>query len=228
MPDVQHQIAPDLQDSMVPLGDLKRTDSQKNPRRGNVENIMNSLKRFGQVRPIVVQEESGQIVAGNHTYEAAKRLGWTHIAITRVNMSEDEAQAYIIADNHIPETGTYDDAVLVDVLKELAEKDMLDGTGFDYGDVDDLEAALADAQTLDPEDFKGDYAEDPSETGHRVANVQGGTMREVVFLLDPDTYDQFAENVGKLKRKYALDATGVTIAEAIRREAETADVAEVH
>jgi len=44
-----------------------------NPRRGDIEAIAQSLKAHGQYRPIVVQYGTNFILAGNHTYKAAKK-----------------------------------------------------------------------------------------------------------------------------------------------------------
>lgn len=42
----------------------------------NLDTIKNSLKEFGQVKPILVQKSTNYIIAGNGTYQAAKALGW--------------------------------------------------------------------------------------------------------------------------------------------------------
>lgn len=43
----------------------------------NIDAIKASLKRFGQVLPILVRDSDSQVVAGNGTLEAMKELGWT-------------------------------------------------------------------------------------------------------------------------------------------------------
>ena len=44
----------------------------------NIEAIARSLDRFGQRKPLVIQQKGRSLIirAGNGTYEAAKRLGW--------------------------------------------------------------------------------------------------------------------------------------------------------
>jgi ParB/Sulfiredoxin domain len=63
MPDTE------LQTSQVPLSDLRAYPG--NPRRGDVEAIKTSLRAHGQYRPIVVNRPTMQVLAGNHTLEAA-------------------------------------------------------------------------------------------------------------------------------------------------------------
>src|SRR3954463_793671 len=72
----------------------------ENPRRGDVGVIAESLREFGQLRPILVNSESGYIVAGNHTYRAATEvLGWNRIAVVKAVLSTEDERRYLIADN---------------------------------------------------------------------------------------------------------------------------------
>ena len=41
----------------------------------NMEAIAGSLKRFGQAEPLVVQKQSGRIIAGHGRLQAMKQLG---------------------------------------------------------------------------------------------------------------------------------------------------------
>ena len=52
----------------------------KNVRQGDIGAISESLKAHGQYRPIVVDKRTNRILAGNHTWKAAKSLGWTEIS----------------------------------------------------------------------------------------------------------------------------------------------------
>ena len=51
------------------------TPHPRNVRQGDVGAICESLKAHGQYRAIVFQKSSNQIIAGNHTWKAAKSLG---------------------------------------------------------------------------------------------------------------------------------------------------------
>jgi ParB-like nuclease domain len=62
-------IPSSLQALKVPITDLH--PYAKNPRQGNVEALVESLKFHGQYRPVVVRRETSEILAGNHTYLAA-------------------------------------------------------------------------------------------------------------------------------------------------------------
>lgn len=140
------QIAPDLQPLAVPIGELKPLPG--NPRRGDVEAVMRSYEKFGQRKPIVARRD-GTIIAGNHQLEAARRLGWTEIAIVRVDDDDQTAKAYALADNRVGELGGYDDGALLSLLEDLGDTgDLLLATGFDLDSIDDLRFRMS-APSLD-------------------------------------------------------------------------------
>jgi len=98
----------------------------------NLQAIAESLKQFGQRKPIVVWGET--VVAGNGTLVAAKSLGWTEITVARIpdDWDKDRVMAYALADNRSAELAEWDEQVLTEQLKELelAEWDV-EALGFD-------------------------------------------------------------------------------------------------
>lgn len=111
----------------------------QNVRQGDIGALTESLKHHGQYRPIVVQKRTNYILAGNHTFKAAKALGWKEIAATFVDCDDEQALRILLVDNRANDLATYDDAALVEVLKQLSETDIsLDGTLFDGDDLDEL------------------------------------------------------------------------------------------
>lgn len=129
-------IAPEIQHLALPITDVKLWP--KNPRRGDVGALAESLKRFGQVRPILVQKSTMQVVAGNHLLRAASALGWTEIAAVVMEMDAKQAKGFIAADNRMSELGDFDDALLLNLLTDIAKNDSLVGTGYDEDDLQDL------------------------------------------------------------------------------------------
>jgi hypothetical protein len=112
----------------------------KNVRQGDIGAISESLKAHGQYRPIVVDKRTNRILAGNHTWKAAKSLGWTQIAIGFIETKDDDdALRILLADNKANDLASYNDSELVDLLKDLAESDLgLDGTLYTANELDDL------------------------------------------------------------------------------------------
>lgn len=142
VPGSEALIAPALADLAVPLDSV--TPYPRNARHGDVGAISESLKRFGQHKPIVVQESTGYILAGNHLWHAARALGWPSLAVNRIAVDDETALALMIADNRTAELGSYDDEALANILRELASTNNLTGVGYDGDDVDALLRELTD------------------------------------------------------------------------------------
>lgn len=141
--------APDLSTVHLPVADLRTY--YRNPRRGNVGAIAQSLTVNGQYRPIVVNVGThtgrrNEVLAGNHTLMAARDLGWERIAAVTVDLDDDQATRIVVADNRTADLGEYDDRLVLELLAELPD---LDGTGYDPGDLAALEALL-EAEELPP------------------------------------------------------------------------------
>jgi len=108
----------------------------RNPRRGDVAVITESLRRFGQTKPIVVAAD-GTILAGTHTWRAAAALGFLTVNVVRLPIAadSDEALAVMRDDNETSDAAGYDERFLFETLSGL---DDLSATGFGLDDVDDL------------------------------------------------------------------------------------------
>jgi len=85
----------------------------------NLETIAASLKTFGQHVPLVASASDMVVRVGNGRLEAAKRLGWTHIAAVVVDESEVSAVARAIADNRTGELSEWDIESLEKTLAAL-------------------------------------------------------------------------------------------------------------
>lgn len=119
----------------------------RNPRRGNVALIAESLEQHGQYRPIVVQKSTGHVLAGNHTFHAAKSLGWKTVAVTYLDVDDTTAERILLADNRTSDLATYDDNALSSLLHSLPD---LIGTGFSQIDLDNLDGVFDDMDDPEP------------------------------------------------------------------------------
>lgn len=119
----------------VPIADL--VPYERNPRRGSVETIRESLRTHGQYRPIVVNHgthtgRANEILAGNHTWQAAKDEGWSEIAATYVDVDEETAKKIVVMDNRAADKARNDADALAALLGELGD---LTGTGYTDDDL---------------------------------------------------------------------------------------------
>jgi ParB-like chromosome segregation protein Spo0J len=138
---MKHGIIPQLEHLAVPLDELHALD--RNYRRGDVEAVMASYRRFGQ-RKTITAKVDGEVTAGNHQLEAARRLGWTHIAAVLLDDDDATAKAWALTDNHSAELGDNDKDLLAEMLAEVAAADpeLLAATSYTQTDLDALLGTL--------------------------------------------------------------------------------------
>ena len=160
-----------------------------NPRRGDIDAIAASLQAHGQYRPIVVQDSTKFVLAGNHTLKAAKKLGWKKIKAVLVDVNEDTAKKIVLADNRLTDIATYNEPLLKSLLEALPE---LEGTGFTKSEVETLDRLIS-----------GDSKE--SISGDKLKSDPEVRISAWKFTVDKDAYDawkeQLYEEFGKTKSK---------------------------
>lgn len=110
----------------------------RNVRQGDIGAISVSLEAHGQYRPIIVQKTTNHIVAGNHTWKAAKSLGWTEIAVQVLDIDDDKALRLLLADNRSTDLAHYDEHALAELLSEFGRSFDMSGLLWDQDDLDDL------------------------------------------------------------------------------------------
>lgn len=124
------------------VGDL--VPYYKNPRRGNVDLVAESLRVNGQFKPIVVNlgTKTGrelEVLAGNHTLHAARKLGWDSIEAVVLDLSEEEAARVVLADNRASDDSEYDNESLKHILDGLVEVDELLGSLWSQEEYENIE-----------------------------------------------------------------------------------------
>ncbi len=127
----------------VEIDTLTQRDESRNPRRGSVEAIKESLEAHGQYAPLIVNNDTHEVLVGNHRLAAMLELGWTQVSVGFVDVTEAEADAIVIADNRTADLGSYDPEVLGTILAGLPT---IEGTGFTDQDL----ALIVSAQRDDP------------------------------------------------------------------------------
>jgi hypothetical protein len=135
------------------MGDIR--EATRNPKAHADATIRESISRFGYVEPMVLDERTGQLVAGHGRLSAlrvAKQAGqaapqgvqadgeeWL-VPVLRgwASRSDVEAEAYLLASNKLTEAGGWELSGLAKMLEELGAADALDGTGFTDADIEAL------------------------------------------------------------------------------------------
>ena len=101
-----------------------------------IRKIADSIKEFGFLNPVLLDEENG-LLAGHGRVEAAKLLGLEEVpALYATGLSEAQKRAYIIADNRLGELADWDMSMISQELADLRDEGFeIDITGFDVDDI---------------------------------------------------------------------------------------------
>lgn len=146
----------------------------ENPNNGDIDALVESIRTNGFYQPIIVQTSTRFILAGNHRYVAALRLGLAEVPVVWRDVDNQAARRIMLADNRIAELAHRDEAQLADILESLhSTDDGLLGTGYLTSDMVDLIAMINDPLT--PEDFEqgGSEAEEtPDQERKTLANLK--------------------------------------------------------
>ena len=142
----------DLKPNAAPLADLKPLgrETRRHPP-AQIRKIANSLKQFGFVLPILIDEQS-RVIAGWAVVLAARQLGLAEIpAVSVLDLSEGELRALRLALNRLAEYARWNDPELKSEFWEILQLDpqiTLEDTGFEVAEID----AILDDGGLDQED----------------------------------------------------------------------------
>ncbi len=150
----------------VPLSSIVLWEG--NPKAHNIELLEKSLEKFGYTQPLLVDEQSGALVAGHGRVEVLRSLraagrpapdhvedvgdDWLVPVIRGVVFdSRSDASTYIITDNNTTITGGWDDVALAALIHDL-EKDDVDIRlilGFSQQEMNKVFESLVGAPTVE-------------------------------------------------------------------------------
>lgn len=138
----------------VKLSDL--SVEPENPKEHDVEKIMLSIERFGFVNPFIKNYHTGKLLAGHGRKKALELMqkkeltmpeqlkeedgDWLVPVVSGVNIeSEEDAMAYIIADNRLEELGGWNNPELIDAIEKIQDSTPdLEDIGFSESLVEEL------------------------------------------------------------------------------------------
>jgi hypothetical protein len=128
----------------------------RNPKDHDLHEIRKSFNRFGFIKPVLLDEGTGQLVAGHGRLETLRLIrknegepprgvkvsgdSWLVPVLRGVEFKDArEAEAFLLADNRLSEIGGWNKNLLDSIIGEMSEVDgMLEGIGFDDLAVDKI------------------------------------------------------------------------------------------
>src|ERR1700731_4074315 len=141
---------------LIPYGANARLHSET-----DVDKIAASILKWGWTNPVLV-DEHGVLIAGHLRVAAAARLGLKSIpVIVARGWSEDQKQAYRLADNELAARASWNPDLLRNELGDLEFRAFaLELTGFEPGRLEDILAGLGSSGLTDP-DSTPEVSENP-------------------------------------------------------------------
>ena len=194
----------DIEIQYLPLSEIVEADS--NPKDHDIGQIYQSIKRFGFTQPIMMNENTGKLLAGHgrlQTLQQMKQAGektpnrikekndeWLVPVLKGISFEDDmEAQAYLIADNRLTELGGWNTGELVETLQDLIEGGLdLDGVGYDFDDLESMVNQIDDTGIFDV-DVIPDADEETS------VKIVVGRYR---FSIEPENFYTWEEKISEM------------------------------
>ncbi len=127
-----------------------------------VAQIAASIKEFGFVNPVLI-DEAGGIIAGHGRVMAARKLGIDEVPCIRLaHLNENQKRAYVIADNKLALNAGWDDELLKLEIKDLDLADFdISLLGFDAEELENILDEPETTEGLTEDDEVPEPPEDP-------------------------------------------------------------------
>ena len=180
------KIAGDLEGAAIPIDSIQ--SHPLNPRKGDLVGISESLEVNGQYSPVIVDARNGNILAGNHTWKAAKNLGWDQIAVVHVDVDDQQAKRILLADNRTSDLATYDVQNLIALIETIRPD--LDGSGWDRRSLERL-YQLEEGEDI----FGGGNGGGPSQDD-MFPTTQKIHVGKNLLLVDGTYFSEWLESLG--------------------------------
>ena len=176
-----------------------------------IEQLRRSLRQFGFVSPVLIDEDRN-LIAGHGRVEAARAEGMTEVPyVTVSDLTEAQRRAYIIADNRLIEAGVWDAGRLKLEWQELQALKFDTGlTGFTMAEVETIHVSAHERAKPEP------------ESGHFWGDAEGERSEEYDAFVDKfkpklTTDDCYTpQNIYETIRDWAVEHYGLQGAQVVR------------
>ena len=176
-----------------------------------IEQLRRSLRQFGFVSPVLIDEDRN-LIAGHGRVEAARAEGMTEVPyVTVSDLTEAQRRAYIIADNRLTEVGVWDAGRLKLEMQELQALEFdTELTGFTMAEVETIHVSAHERAKPEP------------ESGHFWGDAEGERSEEYDAFVDKfkpklTTDDCYTpQNIYETIRDWAVEHYGLQGAPVVR------------
>lgn len=151
-----------------------------------VEPTKESIKRFGFVKPILV-DKAGVIIAGHTRYVAAYQLGMEFVPVVYSDMDDEMAKKYRILDNKLAEKSSFDEDQLLEELRNMEVP--TDMQAFFFEDINQMLNFSLDSINQQAEEYGGfqdDYSQVEDGNFEAPSNEEAGESEETTSEEEED------------------------------------------
>ena len=151
-----------------------------------VEPTKESIKRFGYVKPILV-DKAGVIIAGHTRYVAAYQLGMEFVPVVYSDMDDEMAKKYRILDNKLAEKSSFDEDQLLEELRSMEVP--TDMQAFFFEDINQMLNFSLDSISQQAEEYGGfqdDYSQVEDGNFEAPSNEEAGESEEAPSDVEED------------------------------------------
>lgn len=167
-----------------------------------VGKIVKSLKEFGWVSPVII-DENNMILAGHGRVMAAKKCGIENVPCVKVSgLTDMQKKAYILADNKLSEDADWDFSKLKAELESLVENgydSSLSGFSFDKNDFDYslIDIFGDDAYDIGANSETKEESENKSKYTRKIDGIkyESSYSPSLSELVNKDKYNEFIEAI---------------------------------
>lgn len=156
-----------------------------------VEPTKESIKRFGFVKPILV-DKAGVIIAGHTRYVAAYQLGMEFVPVVYSDMDDEMAKKYRILDNKLAEKSSFDEDQLLEELRNMEVP--TDMQAFFFEDINQMLNFSLDSINQQAEEYGGfqdDYSQVEEENFEAPTNEEACESDEALSDEEDPAKDLF-------------------------------------
>lgn len=101
-------------DSLIPDPANARQHNEQ-----NIQTVVNSLRTFGQVEPLIAQKSTRRLIAGHGRIEAMQLIHWEEADVVFLDVSDDEATRLALVLNRSAELATWNIEMLPRLLSSI-------------------------------------------------------------------------------------------------------------
>jgi ParB-like chromosome segregation protein Spo0J len=165
-------------DDLIPYARNARTHSEE-----QVAQLAASIKEWGWTTPVLIDED-GEIIAGHGRVMAARKLGIEEVpTMTATGWTKAQKQAYVLADNQLPQNAGWD----MDLLK--VEMEDLTDQAFD------LELVGFHPSQLNFDEIDYSILDDEDEIENTLDEMQENVKKAIQIEFEAEHYEEAAELV---------------------------------